>query len=117
MRESKNIESLRDAIAAREAEVNSKLEAIEARLVGANLKIRAYALRGVKPRFGLALQWQEDDGEWSLSIRHKSNTLHWALASIEDRTYAIKLIDPLLEELVENGMRLATAINAPLPKG
>jgi hypothetical protein len=115
MQDSKQIEGLRDAIAEREGEVNAQLQACENRLRDANLQIRAYALRGDEPRFGLALEWKEIDGEWFLSIRRKANFWRWSEASIEDRTYAIKLIDPLLKKLIEKAMDLATAINATLP--
>ena len=112
MEQSKYIEALRDVIAEREDEVNAQLQACENRLLDANLQIQAYALRGDEPRFGLSLQWKEHNGEWLLSIRRKANICRWSEASIEDRTYAIKLIDPLLKKLVENAAHFADAIGA-----
>ncbi len=116
MEQSKQIEALRETISAREAEVNVQLASCEMILLDANLRIEAFALRGVEPRFGLALEWKEREGEWFLGIRRKANSWRWSEASIEDRTHALKLIDPLLSRLIGNATHLARAINATLPE-
>ena len=115
MEQSKRIEALRDTIAAREAEINAQLAALETTLLETNLQIEGYALRGVEPRFGLALQWKEHEGEWFLSIRHKSNSWRWSEAKLEDRTYALELIGPLAQKLVDRATLCATQIGATLP--
>ena len=115
MDQGKQIEALQNRIAAREAEVNAQLAACETRLLESGLRIQGYALRGVEPRFGLSLQWKSHEDKWFLSIRRKSNFWPWREASIEDRTCALELIDPLLSKLISNAMDLARKIGATLP--